>query len=98
MKQIAVRDMNAEELAALNDWATAMRQAMPAMQGMAASARSIRDRMIESPQWQILEGRQPTDETIKPGDPWRTGAPKINYVDHIETQGDSSGSPDLEGA
>lgn len=93
-----VHGMNNDEIDALNKWASDFRKAGPAMQGLANTAKAIHRDMIGSPVWRVAEGQpeagreRPTDQ-----DPWSIGAPKVNYVDHIETLGDSDGSPAEEG-
>lgn len=90
MQRKVVRGMNPEELAALNDWANTMRRAAPQMRATATAAKTITEAMIGAPVWRMAEGtpefghQKPTNE-----DPWKIGAPKVNYVEHIETIGDS---------
>jgi len=75
-----------EQRGALADWARAMQAAAPRIQEIGKTAKDIRDAIVNAPQWRIVEGEPlpgheiPT-ETV---DPWNTGGPTVNYVDHIE--------------
>lgn len=94
----AVHGMNPEQLAALNKWAGDMRKAAPMMKETAAAARKISEEMIAAPVWRMAEGSAPGGAPRPAEQPaWNIGAPKVNYVDHIDRIGDSAESPDDEG-
>ena len=78
--------MSREERVALADWAKRFRSVLPEIQRMGLTAKEIHKQMIEAPQWQIAEGTPVLDgeKPSLPSDPWNTGGPTVNYVDHIE--------------
>jgi hypothetical protein len=84
--QKVLQEMSPEERAALAEWARQYQKVQPELQRMAATAKEIHRRMVEAPQWSIVEG-EPLPGAEKPSLPddlWNTGGPTINYVDHIE--------------
>jgi hypothetical protein len=94
-----VQGMNPEELAALNKWASDFRKVAPQLAQLASSSQGIHKAMLEAPVWRVAEGRPPGDmpRPEEKKDPFSIGAPKVNYVDHIDTSRDSHESPDTEG-
>lgn len=94
----AVHGMKPEEIAALNQWAKDFTKVAPMMRQTAMAARKISEEMIAAPVWRMAEGSAPGGAPRPEDQPaWNIGAPKVNYVDHIDMIGDSPESPDNEG-
>ena len=60
--------------------------ALPAMNELAQTAKAMHEAMIHAPGWQIMENEKP-DAPVQPPGMWSVGHAKVNYVDHIETEG-----------
>jgi hypothetical protein len=85
LKIVPVQGISPEQLAALNKWAADYREAKPKLAAIAKTAKDIHGRAVAAPVWRVAEGTpEPGQEkpTDMPG--WNIGAPKVNYVDHIE--------------
>lgn len=95
MKRKPVHGASPEQLAALNKWAADFRKAAPAMQRTAAAAKKIHQDMLAAPLWRAVEGQVPADmqRPVEAKDPFSIGAPKVNYVKHIDIPGDPHESP-----
>ena len=78
--------MSPKERAALADFARQYQKALPEMERMAKTAKEIHHAMVNAPTWSVLDGKPPpgVEKPSLPTDPWNTGGPTINYVDHIE--------------
>jgi hypothetical protein len=99
LRRKPVSGMDPEQLAALNQWASDFRKVAPKMAELAGSSQAMHKAMLEAPVWRVVEGTPPAGE-LRPEevkDPWAIGAPKVNYVDHIDVPGDSSESRDEKG-
>lgn len=99
MPRKPVHGMTPTELAALNNWAAAMRAAKPKLKETAQVAQAIHKEMVAAPVWRVAEG-QPEVGMERPAqqkDPWSIGPPKVNYVDHIDRLSDSHESVDERG-
>lgn len=85
-----VSGLDAEQLAALNDFAKTYREALPRMNEIAAAARKVRDDLVSAETWKMagIEGASGTEPL------WSIGPPTINYVDSIELSGVSDETPD----
>lgn len=92
-RQMPVHGITPEQLEALNKWAADLTKAMPEMTRMAQTAKAIHRDMVNAPKWQIAQGDPVAGAPKVMEDMWSIGAPKINYVDHIDRPGDSDGSP-----
>lgn len=92
MKKVPVKDISAEELAALNEWASKMREAQPKLAQMGRQARAVHKATVEAPRWSLAVTDMEALKAPVSQDPWSIGAPKVNHVSHIE--GDPFESPD----
>lgn len=77
--------LSGEQLAALGKFQKDLKTTMPHMQAMAQAAKRVHQAMIDAPVWRVVETPKPED--LAEPEPWTVGHAKINYVDHIETEG-----------
>ena len=77
--------LNAEQRAALRKFQQDFQTAMPQLQHLAQTAKAVHQSMIDAPFWRIVDTPKP-DEAEQP-EMWTVGHAKVNYVDHIETEG-----------
>lgn len=75
-----------EQKQALGKFQKDFQTAMPAMQELARNAKAIHQAMIDAPMWNIMETPKPDTVTEQP-EMWSVGHAKVNYVDHIKTEG-----------
>lgn len=71
-----------EQRAALGQFIRDAKAAAPHIQEMRDTSQELFKQWIASPSWQIAEGEKPDDPPTPKQ--WNIGAPKVNYVDHIE--------------
>jgi hypothetical protein len=79
--------MTPDQQAALTKWQKDFRTVWPQMQKTGVLAQRIFKEMVDAPQWQIAETERP--EGVSEPQMWTVGHAKVNYVDHIDTRGDS---------
>lgn len=83
VKRVDLSKLTDEQRDAFIQFAKDCAEAGPAMQDMHNVARTIHGHMIRAKEWSIATGVAP--EGARPnGETWNIGAPKVNYVDHIE--------------
>jgi hypothetical protein len=76
VKRVDVSMLTADERAALAQLIRDAKTAAPDIKAMQDTAQAVFAQWLKSTQWGVTEG--------EPEDPWRVGAPAVNYVDHIE--------------
>jgi hypothetical protein len=77
--------LNNEQRAALAKFQKDLKTAMPHIAEMGQTAKRLHQNMIDAPFWRVVETPKPDEvEELKP---WTVGHAKVNYVDHIETEG-----------
>jgi hypothetical protein len=72
---------------ALDQFQKDFKTVLPHMQGMAQTAKELRDRMVKAPVWRIIENPKPDDQPVQEPEMWTVGHAKVNYVDNIKTEG-----------
>jgi hypothetical protein len=97
MKIKPVQGVSPEQLAALNKWAADYRTALPTIERMVGTAKEIHARTVAAPIWRVAEGSPEAGQEPMPELKWDIGAPKVNYVDHIDVSTDSPESVNDEG-
>lgn len=82
IKRVDLSKLNSEQRAAFIQFAKDCKQAAPNVTEMQQTAQAVFAHWLKSPEWHIAEGENPGSKP--PQDLWHVGAPKVNYVDHIE--------------
>lgn len=78
--------LTGEQKSALGKFQTDVQTALPHMQEMARTAQALHRNMINAPVWKILDTPRPDDVPEQPQE-WTVGHAKVNFVDHIKTEG-----------
>jgi hypothetical protein len=91
LKVVPVQGVSPEQLAALNKWAADYRERMPQVAGIVNVAKDIHRQAVAAPVWRVAEGTPEVGCDKAPEVSWNIGAPKVNYVDHIEVSATDSG-------
>lgn len=74
-----------EQRAALRKFQTDYQKVAPRMAHLGQTAKQLHQAMIDAPVWRIVDTPKP-DEVEEPK-MWTVGHAKVNYVDHIKTEG-----------
>lgn len=62
-----------------------LKTAMPHMMALAEAGKRLHQAMIDAPVWRVVETPKP--EAVEEPEMWSVGHAKVNYVDHIKTEG-----------
>lgn len=79
--------LSAEQQEALVQWQKDFKKVLPELQKTAVVAQRLFQEMLDASTWQIAVDEQPAG--VEEPKMWTVGHVKVNYVDHIETRGDS---------
>lgn len=85
-KRIDLTGFSPEQRHALIEVQRRLKETAAQRQEMADAARAAFAATVQAPTWNIVEGQYPL-KGLPPQDAaqhWNVGAPKVNYVDHIE--------------
>jgi hypothetical protein len=84
IKRVDLSKLTPEQQAAFIQFAKDCRAAAPHVEEMKRAAQQMFVEMVRAPQWRLqqADGEQPEQQEL-----WRQGAPEVNFVDHIETEG-----------
>lgn len=80
--------LSPEQKESLTQWQKDFKKVFPAIQQSAGIAQRLFQEVMDAPIWQINEGPQ-LEEQVEPPKPWTVGHAKVEYVNRIETKGDS---------
>lgn len=74
-----------EQRAALAKYARDMQTAKPQLRHLADTSMQVYQSMLDAQTWHIADAPLPPDTKEPPEQKvWTIGAPKVNYVDHID--------------
>ena len=96
-------DMSPEVLAALSQWMRDMQKMMPKIREMGSVAREVHQRLLDAPEWQVVEAEPPpwAETPSNPLTSWNIGAPQVNYVEPGTIKpvgrGEENSSPERRG-
>lgn len=77
--------LDGQQREALGKFQKDLQQALPHMQGMAKTAMTLHQAIIDAPVLRVVDTPKP--EGVPEPELWSVGHAKVNYVEHIEHEG-----------